>query len=70
MTNAYKDLQSALSGAVSGTEIWVAAGTYRPTTSTDRAKSFTLKSGVAIYDGFSGTETLRIQRNASVNVTI
>ena len=68
--NAYTDLQSALSAASSGDEIWVAAGTYKPTTGADRTISFTLKNGVAIYGGFAGTETLRTQRNPSTNVTV
>jgi hypothetical protein len=29
-----------------------------------------LKSGVAVYGGFAGTETLLSQRNATTNVTI
>src|SRR5262245_48737704 len=62
-TDAYIDLQSALSAAVNGDEIWVAAGTYKPTTSTDRTISFTLKNGVALYGGFAGTETLLTQRD-------
>jgi len=68
--NAYTDLQSALSAASGGDEIWVAAGTYKPTTSTDRSVTFTLKNGVAIYGGFAGTETLRTQRNPANNLTI
>lgn len=62
--------ETALTTAVSGDEIWVAAGTYKPTTNTDRAVSFVLKNGVAVYGGFPGTETLRTQRNFSANVTI
>jgi predicted outer membrane repeat protein len=68
--NAYTDLQSALLVASSGDEIWVAAGKYKPTTGTDRAVSFVLKSGVAVYGGFAGIETLRTQRNSAANVTI
>ena len=52
-------LQSALTGAVSGNEIWAAAGTHKPTTGTDRTVTFQLKNGVAIYGGFAGTETAR-----------
>ena len=69
-TNAYTDLQSALSTSLSGDEIWVAAGTYKPTSSTDRMISFALKNSVAIYGGFSGTETLRTQRNYITDITI
>ncbi len=36
-------------------EIWVAAATY--------VQPITLKSGVALYGGFAGTETAREQRN-------
>ena len=68
-TNAYTDLQSAL-GASPCTEVWVAAGTYKPTTGTDRTATFQLKNGVAVYGGFAGTETARDQRNPATNVTI
>ncbi|MFN4151373.1 MAG: right-handed parallel beta-helix repeat-containing protein, partial [Candidatus Sericytochromatia bacterium] len=69
-TNAYTSLQSALTAATSGQEIWVASGTYKPTTDTDRSKTFTLKNGVAIYGGFAGTESARTSRNWNTNVTI
>jgi len=46
------ELQTALTTASSGDQIWVGAGTYKPTTTTDRNISFVLKSGVAIYGGF------------------
>ncbi len=68
--NAFTDLQSALASTCPGiTEIWVAAGTYKPTTGTDRTVSFVMKNGVAIYGGFNGTETMLSQRNWTINIT-
>ncbi len=61
-SDAYTDLQAAL-GNVGCTEIWVAAGTYYPTSGTDRTVTFQIKNNVAIYGGFSGTETARDQRH-------
>ena len=64
-------LQTGLTSATSGYDIWVAAGTYKPTTvSTDRSATFQLKNGVAIYGGFAGTETARTQRDPAANLTI
>ncbi|MCB0551405.1 MAG: right-handed parallel beta-helix repeat-containing protein, partial [Phaeodactylibacter sp.] len=52
-TDAFTDLQDALS--CSGvTEIWVAAGTYKPTSGTDRSISFSMQNNLAIYGGFPG----------------
>jgi predicted outer membrane repeat protein len=68
--NAFTDLQTALTATSSGHEIWVAAGTYKPTDVTDRSKSFALKQGVSLYGGFSGTETTRSGRNWNTNETI
>ncbi len=61
-------LQTALASAVSGDEIWVKAGVHQPGTA--QSHTYTLKSGVAVYGGFAGTETLLSQRNAAVHVTI
>ena len=68
--DAYTDLQAALAAAVWYDEIWVAQGIYKPTTGTDRAVSFVLKSGVGLYGGFAGAETERGQRNWEANATI
>ena len=68
--NAYTDLQSALANTCPGiTQIWVAAGTYKPTTTTNRSIAFVPKNGVSIYGGFNGTETMLSQRNWSTNIT-
>ncbi len=56
-------LQTAINGSASGTQVWVAKGTYRPTdnpvaASMDgRDKTFLMKRGVSIYGGFAGNET-------------
>ena len=56
------DLQYALSTlANSGDELWVKQGVYTPGNS--RTSTFTLKSGVALYGGFIGTESALNQRN-------
>lgn len=68
--DAYTDIQLALGAAVSGDEIWVAAGTYKPTTGTDRAISFFMRDGVSLYGGFAGGETLLEQRDWEANETI
>ncbi|MNJ90693.1 hypothetical protein D3C87_83300 [compost metagenome] len=69
-TNAFTDLQTAIGASNFGDEIWVAAGTYKPTATTTRSISFTIKNGTKVYGGFIGTETLLSQRNSTANVTI
>ena len=63
------ELGYALTSAVSGQELWVAAGRYTPTSGTNRSLSFNLKTGVALYGGFAGTETARDHRDPASNVT-
>ncbi|GAB1463331.1 choice-of-anchor Q domain-containing protein [Pedobacter sp.] len=65
-TYAYDNFQIAVNAAQSGDEIWVAAGEYQP----GNLNSFSMKEGVKIYGGFTGTETTRSQRNWQTNVTI
>jgi autotransporter family porin len=68
---AYQDLQTALADAyLRAKEVWVAAGTYTPSTSGDRRQSFYLKEGLALYGGFLGNEVERGQRNPQHNETI
>jgi predicted outer membrane repeat protein len=64
------DLQAALTKTSNPNQIWVAAGTYKPTTGTDRTATFQLKSGVAVYGGFAGAETALQQRDWTAYLTI
>lgn len=79
--NAFTGLQPAIDLAKAGDEIWVAKGTYKPTSMSSlstllgngndpKGRSFMLKGGVATYGGFAGTETLRDQRDPESNETI
>ncbi len=52
--NAFTDLQAALTQVGSGDEIHIAAGTYKPTSTTDRTISFQLKDGVSLLGGYAG----------------
>lgn len=72
-------LQAKINGAASGSQVWVAAGTYKPNTfpagcqncgTEARNYTFQLKNNVAVYGGFSGSETALSQRNLSGNPTI
>ncbi|MBW8040062.1 MAG: hypothetical protein FVQ85_08695 [Planctomycetes bacterium] len=60
-TDSYRYLQDALSAAVSGDEIWVAHGIYKPDANSanpsgtgDRYATFQLVSGVALKGGYAG----------------
>jgi len=68
--DAFNDLQAALAVAESGDQIWVAAGTYKPTTGADRTATFELKEGVALHGGFAGGETERDQRSRDLGRTV
>lgn len=74
---AFDDLTPALNAASAGDSIFVAAGTYKPTSiagaGTDRDKTFLLKDRVSLFGGFAGTETKLADRNEAaifVNASI
>lgn len=80
--NASADLQAMIDVSAAGDEIWMAAGTYYPTTlitpdpnpgsptATDRDKAFVIKKNIKIYGGFNGSETVFSQRDFNTNATI
>ncbi len=75
--DACPELQTALSLANPGDQIWVAEGTYRPDYDVntgqhtgDRQTSFHLISGVALYGGFDGTEEVLADRAGLFDDTI
>ncbi|SHI39290.1 LamG-like jellyroll fold domain-containing protein [Flavobacterium terrae] len=67
--DAYTNLDAAITAFTSVNEIWVAAGTYKPTGSA-RTSTFLMKNALKMYGGFNGTETLLSQRNPKLNLTI
>lgn len=62
-------LQAAIDASTVNDEIWVAAGTYYTTTTTNRNISFSMRNGVTIYGSFAGTETLLSQRTLTNGLT-
>ncbi|MCP4443520.1 MAG: T9SS type A sorting domain-containing protein, partial [Aureispira sp.] len=68
--DAYTSLKAATDAAGAGISVWVAEGTYTATAGSDRTAAFEIASGVAIYGGFAGTETMLSQRDWAANPTI
>ncbi|HJV66454.1 MAG TPA: hypothetical protein VJ550_12015, partial [Geomonas sp.] len=69
--DAYTDLQPALTAALAGDQIWVAAGTYKPGPPWDRNATFAMKDGVGIYGGFPASGTPGwADRDWQANVTV
>ena len=66
---ALPSLQAAIDRVAQtrGGEVWVAQGTYSP--GNDRDATFQLRSGVAVYGGFAGTESRLEERDVQRNVT-
>lgn len=72
--NASADIQEMINASSPGDTVFVAAGTYIPNrksnatsviTVGNRDNSFVLKQGVALYGGFTGTESTLGERNLS-----
>ena len=72
------EFPAAIQSAQDGDEIWVAEGIYRPVipadttniTADEKSATFQLKSGVALYGGFTGDETTRDARDWENNLTV
>ena len=60
--SAFNSIPEGLRGAISGDELWVAAGTYRG--------PIQIPDGVALFGGFDGTEIGRTQRDWSRNKSV
>ncbi|MFN3256700.1 MAG: thrombospondin type 3 repeat-containing protein [Ilumatobacter sp.] len=65
----FTDLQAALALAVDGDDIWVAEGTYVPTTTFDRSISFVIPMGVDVLGGFRNGQ-VAAQRDPAAHPTI
>ncbi len=67
-SNAYTSFQAGYENSFSGDQLWVAKGTYRPSSThylsnlVDRNKHFRIPERVEVYGGFAGTETAVSQR--------
>ena len=67
-TDAFTGLQNGINLAVSGIEVWVAEGTYVPGPAV--SNYFATKTGVRVFGGFTGGETIRQQRDWTTHPTI
>jgi predicted outer membrane repeat protein len=63
-SETYTTIQAAVDVASAGDEIWVQSGTYTLGATIDIGKA------ISLYGGFTGSETLRSQRNWTTNATI
>ena len=66
--DAFTDLQSALAVAAYTDQVWVARGTYKPTSTLDRTATFEVDCQV--YGGFDGTEASLDERAGLFDETI
>ena len=72
--NASADLQGMIDSSAAGDSLWVAAGTFLPSTDIydsaapldNRSKTFLITSGIRMFGGFAGNETSLAQRTLAV----
>ncbi len=57
------NLQVAINLSALGDQVWVAAGTYRTTTTINRNIAFAMRNGVEIYGSFQATEVMLSERS-------
>ncbi len=68
---AYGSLQKAMDHAYAAkADVWVSAGTYKPTNTANREEAFILREGVTVLGGFTGNETALEQRDPQANETV
>lgn len=67
--NASSSIQTMIDNSASGDEVWVAKGTYYPSTETiardARSRTFLIKNTIKIFGGFEGSESDISQRTLS-----
>ncbi len=68
-------LQGMIDASVSGDQVWVATGIYYPTLAqgsltTNRDKTFLLKTGVSVYGGFTSGAASLSGRNLAEDATV
>lgn len=68
--NAFISLQDALNSPLPASFIYVAKGTYKPTTTGDRTAKFELQDNIKIYGGFPNGGSSFANRNPETNPTI
>ncbi|WP_055445089.1 choice-of-anchor Q domain-containing protein [Lacinutrix himadriensis] len=71
-SDAFVHLEDALAIATANDQVWVAQGTYIPTTTNvdPRKATFSVLNGTKLYGGFNTSETTVSQRDITNNVTI
>jgi len=74
-TDAFISLQAACEAALQfpedvPKELWIAAGTYKPSTSGNSEEYFPLTANTSYIGGFAGGETSKSERNVAANKVI